>query len=238
MSASIPELDGVKFDRLNLTTLRASCGDVLKFEPTGRKLREAYEEVLGFLNTSWKALEYLCAHCRSPIDDEMEKCWACGSVFGKEEDPPIEGVELEERARKLGVDSEGKSEEELVTSIEEAESERRSSLNDANLSTMESKHLNERLTEELPDRWRKKVTKMYTGYYDPNKVRRIAVGHRGLKLEFIVTDGYLDDFDDLEYLDEPERRRRHCGRSNYFFRGDVSEDALKICRRVFSRYSE
>lgn len=238
MNSSIPELEGVKFDRLNLATLKTSCGEVLKFEPVGRKLREVYEEVLEFLNGNWTKLEYLCAYCRSPIDDNMEKCWACGSVFGEEEESSMENAELEERARKLGVDPEGKSEKELMTVIEEAETVRRSNLKDANLSTLESKRLNERLSEELPDRWRKKVTKMYTGYYDPNEVRRIAVAHRGMKLEFIVTDGLLDDFDDLEYLDESERRRRHCGRSNYFFHGDVSEDAIKICRRVFSRYSE
>lgn len=242
MSASIPELDGVKFDRLNLTTLRASCGEVLKFEPTGRKLREAYEEVLGFLNErawgSWRALEYLCAYCRSPIDDEMEKCWACGSVFGDEKESSMESTELEERARKLGVDTEGKSEEELTTEIEEAETLRRLNLKDANLSTLESKRLNERLSEELPDRWRKKVSNQFVGYHDPSGIRRVGVFHRGLKLVFTVEDGMLDDFDDLEYLDDSERRRLHYGRSNYVFRGDVSEDALKICRHIFSRYSE
>ncbi len=237
MSNSIPELEEVKFDRLSLATLKRSCGEVVKFEPYARTLKEAYGEVLDFLGKSWKPLEYLCAYCRSPIDDAMEKCWACGSVFGEDEDPPMSESELAERARKLGLNPSGKSEEELISKIEELETERRN-LKNSNLSRLESKHLNERLTEELPDRWTKKKSGQFVGYHDLSGVRRIAVFHRGLRLQFIVEDGLLDDFDDVEFYDASERRRLHFGRGNYEFKGDVSEDAVKICRRVFSRYSE
>ena len=106
------------------------------------------------------------------------------------------------------------------------------------LSGIEAQRLNELMTAELPDGWRKSKARQYYSYFDPSGVRRIAVFHRGLRICFTVDDGLLDDFDDLEFLDAAERKRRHFGRANYQFLGDVAKNALEICRRVFKRYSD
>lgn len=231
-----PELEGPKFNLLKLADLKANCEAMLGFTPEKRKIRAAYEEVIKALEERGHELPYICGHCNSPIDGEMEKCWACGVVLDDEEDPTVQSDEVEARARKLGIDPDGKDREELTAEVEAAEKAKRAKTRDANLFCIEADRINEKLGELLPDGWRVKRSGQYNSYYDGNGNRRIAVFHRGLNVHFSVEDGVLDGVKHLEFLDAEERKRRHAGRTNYMFTGEISKDALEICATVMKRY--
>jgi len=234
---SVPELEGPRFKQLNLSTLRKTSAEVLGFEPQGRKIREAHAEVMAELDRRRHELPYVCGRCNSSLDGEMSKCWACGSVIQDEaEDAPrMTTEEVESRAGKLGIDPGEKGEEELRAEVEAAEKRKRNRRGD--LGGMEAERLNEQLTEAMGDGWRKDRTKLYISYFDPSGQKRIGVYNRGLQVQFSVNDGVLDHFENLEFLDKDARRRRHTGRTNYIYVGDVSREALEVALFVLRKYS-
>jgi hypothetical protein len=232
-----PELEGPRFKLLNLNALKKHCGEVLDFEPKKRTIRGAYEEVLEELTRRKHETPYVCGYCNAQIDGEMERCWACGSVIDDdEEDPKMTDAEVSTRAKKLGIDPEGEPEE-VKAAVEAAERSRREKTRDADLSGIEAERINEKLTEQMPDGWRKSKANQYTSYWDPNGKRRIAVFTRGLNVHFSVDDGLLDGLEHLEYLDPEERKRRHAGRTNYLFTGEIAREAVEICAKVMGHYS-
>ncbi len=100
----------------------------------------------------------------------------------------------------------------------------------------ESKRLNEQITEAMPDGWTKKSLNQYMAYFDPGRTRRIAIFHRGLRIQFSVDDGFLDGFPDLVFLDSKERLAKHMGRVNYEYVGDTASYAHDLCLRVMKEY--
>ncbi len=225
---------GPNFKKFKLNDLKSNCKEVLGMTPMNRKLRFAYNEVILFLEN--KKLEFECGNCNSPIDDKMKKCWACGDIL-EDEDPPMEESEIKERAEKLGIETD-KEVKEIKYEIEKTETDLRSKRRDSNLFCIESKNINEKLGQILPDGWRIAKSAQYNSYFDSNGKRRIAVFHRGLNVHFSVDDGLLDSIENLEYLDPIERKRRHAGRSNYFFNGEISKNVIEICAIVMKRYND
>jgi RNA polymerase subunit RPABC4/transcription elongation factor Spt4 len=225
------------WDVLNVRTLRASAKEVLDLTPKKRTLKAAYAELYALLKEGERDLAFTCQNCGSLIDDEMEKCWACGLVFKDENDEEeVVDDELAARAQKLGLDVSALERDEAIARIEEEETRRRKEAKDVDLLTIESGKLNEQLTEAMPDGWRKKRSKQYTTYFDGEGTRRIAVYHRGLRVQFSVDDGFLDGFADLQFYTKEERRAKHCGRVNYEYMGDMAKFAFDLAKRVFEKY--
>jgi hypothetical protein len=220
---------------LNVRTLREASKEVLDVTPKGRTLRSAYAEVYEKLRGSDRDLAFTCQNCGSLIDDEMQKCWACGLIFREEGEEVVED-ELVERAKKLGFDVSALTREEALERIEAEETRRRTETRDVDLLTIEASKLNERLTEEMPDGWRKKQSKHYTTYFDRDGVRRFAVFHRGLRVQFSVDDGFLDGFSELTFLSKEERRKKHYGRVNYEYTGSTGKYVSDLAKRVFEKY--
>jgi hypothetical protein len=224
------------WDALNVRTLRESAKEVLEFSPKKRTLRSAYAEVYDKLKESGRELAFTCQNCGSLIDDEMEKCWACGLVFRDEGEEVVED-EVLERAKKLGLDVSALSEEEALERIEAAETKSRKSKENVDLLAIESKKLNERVAEEITDGWRAKRQKQFVAYFDPQGTKRFGIYHRGLKVDFLVEDGFLDGFPDVTFYDKDERRKRHFGRVNYQYLGDMANQAFDLIRRAIKQYS-
>jgi hypothetical protein len=228
-----------KWEVLTLPTLRRAASEVLGVKPKKRTLRTAYEEVLAELRGGDRDLTFTCQECGSLIDDVMLRCWACGLVFSDDvaaEEPSVADDELAVRAERLGIDPAGLDREDLLKRIEDAETRARASKVDADLLLLESRRLNEHLTEAMPDGWSKKRSKQYTTYFDADGTRRIAVFHRGLRVDFSVDDGFLDGFPNVEFFDRDERRRRHFGRTNYVYSGETFKTGFDLAKRVFARY--
>ncbi len=101
----------------------------------------------------------------------------------------------------------------------------------------EFQQLNERLTELMPDGWTKHPVRNFVSYWDALNVKRIVVKRRGLHVFFAVEDGQLDGTPNLAFLDQEERRRRHFGRDNYLYVGDVTKEVLSVCQKVFDLYA-
>jgi hypothetical protein len=227
-----------KWEVLTLPTLRKAAREVLKVSPKRRTLKLAYAEVLAELKASDRELVFTCDVCGSMIDDELPRCWACGLVFTDEGvEEPVADDELVVRAKRLGIDPTDLDRGDLLAKIEAAETRVRASKTDADLLRLESRKLNVEMTEHLPDGWRKKESKQYTSYFDGSGVRRIAVWHRGMKIDFSIDDGFLDGFPDVEFLDAEERKRRHAGRTNYAYIGDTYKTVLDLVKRVFGKYA-
>lgn len=228
-----------KWKELSLRTLRASATEVLGREPIKRTMRGAYEELyLWLTRESGRELAFTCQVCESLIDDQMPKCWACGGVLSDDAgEDPIADSELNERAEKLGLGTDGKSREEVTSAIEDAETKKRRTKQNVDLLGIESARLNEILTQDMPDGWRKTRSKQYTSYFDSNGSRRFAIWNSGLKVYFSVDNGFLDGFPDIEFFDAEERRKRHHGRTNYLFSGESSKVAVQLVRRVFEKYA-
>lgn len=237
MKMTTPELEGPRFKVLNLKTLKDSCEKAFGWKPRARQLQTAHTEVLKKLEEEEHDLPYVCGKCQSPIDGDIEVCWACGVVLDDTEDPQIDAEELQKRAKKVGVQVDGRDRNEVVEEVERKEKERRDKTRQSDLSGIEADQINEKLAEHLPDGWTKKRNGQYTTYYDNNLVRRFAVFRRGLNVHFSVDDGFLDEIDGLEFHDAVERKRRHLGRSNYFYVGEIAKDVIAICLRVMRRYS-
>jgi len=231
-----PEIEPPRWEEMNLATLRTACKEVLEFTPKKRTIKGAYQEVLDHLAGEKHDLPYLCGHCNAAIDGEMPRCWACGAEIddGDEEPEPTEET-VQDRAAAAGVKSEGRSAADLEREVEKRESKNRAQ-NRVDLTGLESQRLNQLLTEAMPDGWRKSVSKQYIAYWDPAGARRLAVFNRGLAIHFTVEEGFLDGLKDVTHLDAEERKRRHFGRVNYLYVGDVAKDALAICKKVFRRY--
>jgi hypothetical protein len=236
ISAMAAKFSEPKWKELNVRTLRETAAEVLGIETEERTMKAAYRDL-------WeKAVAagmngFECDTCDAPVDDSVARCWACGSVLD-EEAPEEEVVEVEllNRARKLGIETEGKDRVELLLEIERLETATRAARRNVDLLTIESKRLNEQVTEAMPDGWTKKRTKLYVVYLDPGKKTRIVIFHNGLKIHFRVEEGFLDGFPDLMFFDADERRRRHYGRVNYEYTGDTASYALDLCKRVLGRY--
>jgi hypothetical protein len=226
----------VNFKKFKLNDLKKNSESVLGFTPKNRKLKFAYNEVILFLEE--KKLDYACGNCKSPIDDKMSRCWACGDVLDEAEDPEMEVKEIERRAKKLGINTKKMELVDIITEIEKRESKIIANRRDSDLFCIEAKRINEKLGEILPDGWRITKSAQYNSYFDANGKRRIAVFHRGLNVHFSVDDGLLDTVENLEYLDPVERKRRHAGRSNYFYNGEISKNVIEICSMVMKRYSD
>lgn len=227
------------WDVLNVRTLRTSAKEVLEIVPKKRTLKAAYAEVYEALRAGERELAFTCQNCGSLIDDEMDKCWACGLVFREEGDDGEEELvdgEIAARAAKLGLDVSALSREEAIERIEAEETRRRKETKDVDLLTIESGKLNEQMTDAMPDGWRKKRSNQYTTYFDADGTRRVAVYHRGLRVQFSVEDGFLDGFADLTFLNKDERRQKHYGRVNYEYMGDTAKYALDLAKRVFEKY--
>jgi hypothetical protein len=228
-----------KWEVLTLPTLRRAALEVLGMKPKKRTLRTAYEEVLAELRGGDRDLTFTCQECGSLIDDVMLRCWACGLVFSDDvaaEEPEVADDELAVRAERLGIDPAGLDREALLKRIEDAETRARASKVDADLLLLESRRLNEQLTEAMPDGWTKKRSKQYVTYFDADGTRRIAVYHRGLRVQYSVEDGFLDGFSELQFYTKEERRAKHCGRVNYEYLGDAAKYAFDLAKRVFEKY--
>lgn len=228
----------VNWKKLEISTLRAATEEVLSFSPASKVLRDAYAEVVREMDSRGIETPFVCGNCNAPIDETSAKCWACGSVIDDEPgdtEPEIVLEEVLERAKKLKIDVDGKTPEEIVGLIEAVERKKREAKR-SDLAGIESKHLNEKLTEMMGDGWRKKRTTQYLAYFDPAGVRRIGVYHRGLSVHFSVDDGDLAGFAGIEYYDAAERKRRHYGRTNYVYKGDVTKEALAACCVVVDKY--
>jgi hypothetical protein len=226
-----------KWEVLNLVTLKKAAAEILKVKPKKRTLKGAYAELLEVLRTTGRELTFTCQTCDSLIDDEMPRCWACGLVFtGESEEDEVVDAELVARAKRLGIDPGELDRAALLKKIEEAETKARAARTDADLARLESKRLNVKITEDLPDGWRKKESKQYTSYFDSSGTRRIAIWHRGLRVDFSVDDGFYDGFPQIEFFDASERKKRHYGRTNYVYNGDTIKTTLDLVKRCFGKY--
>lgn len=224
---------------LNIRTLRESAKAVLGVDASKRTMKAAYAEVYKQLKASGRELDYTCQNCESLIDDQMERCWACGLVFNDRPDAEEEEVvdaELVARAKKFGIETDGLSRDDLLARIEETETKTRAARRNVDFLTLESQKLNEKVTEAMPDGWTKNISKQYTAYFDPGMNRRVAVFNRGLKVHFSVEDGFLDGFPDLNFFTKEQRRAKHFGRTNYEYAGDTAKYALDLCLRVMCQY--
>lgn len=234
---NVPATVEPKWASLNLATLKKAAKETLGLTPKKRTLKGAYAELEDGLRKTDRVLEYTCQECGSLLDAEMPRCWACGLVLNDdEEDEKVVNSELISRAKRLGIASEGLERDDLLAKIEAAETKARSAKVDADLHRLESKRLNVEAVENMPDGWKKKELKHYITYFDSNGVRRIAILHRGLKVEFSVEDGILDGFPDVEFFGAEERRKRHHGRTNYIYSGDIYKTALDLVKRIFGEY--
>jgi hypothetical protein len=238
MTDSIEPKPEPNWAALNIRTLRESARDVLGIESERRTMKTAYAEIYERLRETDRELVYTCQNCNSLIDDQMERCWACGLVFRDDDaqEEKVVDVEVVERARKLGIDVEGKDRDELVKAIEDLEMKTREARRSVDLLVLESKQLNDAVTAAMPDGWSKKVSKQYTAYFDADRTRRLGIFHRGLRVQFSVDEGFLDGFPDLTYYSPDDRRAKHYGRVNYEYQGDTSKFALDLCQRVMKRY--
>ena len=235
---STPELNEPKWENLKIATLRASSEETLGFKPTSKKLKEAWNEVRAKLEKKGD-LSYLCGKCNSPIDGDVVKCWACGAEITDDKDeensePAMVDSEVDKRAKDLGVEDASDKE----SAIEDAEKKKAQSRKNVDISVAEAQAINQKLTQDMPDGWRKKQSGQYTTYWDPNGVRRIAVFIRGFSVHFGVDDGMLDKKENVEFYDSRERKKRHFGRTNYVYVGDVSKKALELCAIVFKAYGK
>lgn len=238
-SAEAVKLDSEpKWGILTLPTLKKAVKEVLQVTLKKRTLKTAYVEALTALKESDRELTFTCQECGSLIDDKMQRCWACGLVFTEDgEEEKVVDDELKVRAKRLGIDT-AKIEDraDLLKMIEDAETKVRASKADADLLRLESKKLNVKMTEKLPDGWRKKESKQYTSYFDSSGTRRIAVWNRGLKVDFSVDDKFLDGFPNVEFFDADERKKCHYGRTNYSYAGDTFKTAFDLVKRTFGKY--
>lgn len=225
-----------KWSELNVRTLKGSAKEVLGFETDKRTMKTVYADLHGRLKETERELVFTCQNCHSLIDDDMERCWACGLIFTEGSEEPVVDDELVERAKKLGIDVDGKDRAGLLSAIEDLETRTREARKNVDLLTLESKRLNDQITEAMPDGWSKKVSRQYTAYFDVDRVRRIAIFNRGMKVCFSVEDEMLDGFADLVFFDREARRAKHYGRTNYEYGGDIAQYALDLCKRVMKKY--
>lgn len=235
----MPEIGTVTWSVLKLQTLKTAAKDVLGVEVEKRTLKSAYAEAFDALveKVGEENLKFTCRNCGSRIDAEIPKCWACDLVFTDEyEEDDVVDSELVERAKRLGIEVGDLGREDLIERIEAEETRRRADVKDLDLLTLESKRLNEKLTEAMPDGWCKKRAKQYTTYFDGKGTRRICVFHRGLRVQFSIENGFFDGFADLTFYDADERRAKHFGRVNYEYQGDTGKYALDLSKRVFEEY--
>lgn len=231
-----PELNEVKWNRLKFSMLKASIKEVYDIEIEAKQIKPAFVEGLSAMREKGIDTPFYCGHCNVPIDETSSKCWACGSTIKDESDEPeIDPDELVQRAIGLKIDVEGKTQDELIGLIEAVERRKRDRKR-GELSGVESAALNERISQLIGEGWRKKRTGQYTGYWDGNGKRRVAVFHRGLLVHFSVDDGDLVGFDGIEFYDAAERKRRHYGRVNFAYVGDISKDAYNACKFVIEKY--
>lgn len=222
---------------LNIRMLRESSKEVLDLESSKRTMKTAYSEIYEKLIETDRELVFTCQNCNSLIDDKMARCWACGLVFRDEsEEEEVVDDELVERAKKFGIETSSKTREELLAAIEETETKTRAARCNVDFLTLESKKLNELVTEVMPDGWSKKVSRQYTAYFDSDRARRVAIFHRGLKVHFSVEDTFLDGFPDLVFFDEKSRRAKHYGRVNYEYAGDTAKYALDLVKRIITKH--
>lgn len=237
---------GPRWKVLSLQTLREAAKEVLGIEVAERTVRGAYEEALRSLEG--RELEYMCGRCGAPLDEKMPRCWACAASIsdGNEEDE-MRLEEIQARAKKLGIaitaNNTRKTNEALLKEVEAAETRRRNlSARGADVTGMEAQKLNEAITVDLglPDGWTKSASKQFTSYWDGEHVRRVSVMLRGFKVCFCVDDGFFgtDLPDGLAFYHPEERKRRHYGRDNYIYTGDVSKVALKLVDAVFKKYGK
>jgi len=234
-----PELEGPRWRYLALPTLRRNAREFEGLEVGAKTLKSAYAEVLEALRARGEDLSYSCGRCNSPINATSPRCWACGAVLGDDEgEPALSLEELRSRARNLGVSTRGRDADSLRAAVEEAERRRRERKRDGDLGGIEAKEIIRRLKEDLPDGWKPRENPRYVAFFDPEGVRRLAVKFRGLYLQFNVDDDFFEreKVPGLLHLDREERRKRHFGRTNWVYVGDLQKTALELARRVFEAY--
>ena len=240
VTAALPE-KGPRWKVLSLQSLKESAKEVLGLEIAERTVRGAYEEALSKL--TGRELDYVCGRCNAPIDDKMNRCWACGAVISDgEEDPEMKLEEIQTRAKALGIpitaSGTRKTKDVLLKEVEAAETRRRN-VRSTDVHGIEAQKMNEVLTGKMPDGWTKTVSKQFTSYWDAEHVRRFIVLFRGLRVHFAVDDGFFPDPlpEGCEFLNVEERRKRHFGRDNYVYRGDVAKDVIEMAEKVFKKYA-
>lgn len=231
------ELQPAFWAKMSIAALRKYTDQELQIEIEAVKLKEAHGEVVEKLQKRGLDLDYSCGQCNSPLAEEMIRCWACGSTVDMDDEPEMAPSEVKERAEKLGVDTDG-SQSDVEARIEEAETagakERKRG---GDIGGKEAEALNQLLTNKITNGWKKNVSGQYTSYFDPNGKRRFVVFHRGLGVHFSVNDGDLDGVANLEFVDDKERRRRHFGRTNYVYTGEVAKDVVVVAERVIKLFS-
>ena len=234
-----PELSDPKWDILKLQSIRENVVEVLKFEISAGTIKEAYVEVVTKLRNRGDAIDWACGNCNAAIDNVVNKCWACGAGIDEEvAEPAMALEELRRRARSLKVSDEGTIEE-IEARVEEAEQARvkQRKHRRGDVGGIEADGLNKRIQAAMGEGWTKKRVRQYTSYWDPSGVKRILLFHRGLTVHFAVKDGELDDVENLLFMDDKERKRRHFGRDNYRYEGEVAKEVLEICLKVLGMYT-
>lgn len=234
------ELRGPKWSVLSLPALRRNAAEIAGLEaPKSRTLKAAFEEVREALRARGDDLSYACGRCNAPVGIDLPRCWACGATFDGDPEPEITLAELRDRARRLGISTRGKDADALRTEIEAAEKRRIEGRRSGDLGTLESTEIIANLTRLMPNGYRRKNNPRYTAFFEKGGRRRIGVKYRGLSVHFSVDDGFFDgekDVHGLVYLDAEERRRRHYGRTNYVYEGDLQRVAIRLAEKVFGAY--
>lgn len=235
------EFEGPRWKSLSLDVLRRSSKTILSREPAERTLKAAYREVLQALEASGAELRFRCGRCNSPVSAELPRCWACGAVLEEEvETDRMVEEEVKRRAQRLGIPTRDKMPEQLRGEVEAAEARRRTKVKDADLTRIEFRTLKARFIKEMPDGWfvKENVPSKYCSFRDHGGVGRIILFYRGLRVGF-ATDGeaeFLRDVPGMMFYDEAERKRRHFGRMEWVYQGDVSKEALDAALRVMLHF--
>lgn len=222
--------------RLQYRRMCKSSLEVLGHTISARTLKAAYSEVVSVIESIGE-LPDQCKACGSLLPKHIDRCWACGRTL-----PPCDHVddlvELKNHAFELGVeDFDSLGPIELKREVAAAERRMKDAC-DRDLLEIEPIKLNEYLTEQLPSGWRKRQSSHYTSYYDRSNTKRITVPYRGLRIQFAVEDGFFKGVREMKFSDAQDRKRLHMGRSNYMYMGDIFQEIVDHCEKIFETYTE
>lgn len=202
-------MHSIRYQKLNINKIKKNCKKLFDYEIKSKILKKIIEEVIDYLD--FDDIKTCCNNCKVPINNDLKYCWACSSIFDY-------NSEIKES---LNI----KSDKEFIKETRSI------------IGRMDSRLINQKLTELMPDGWKKENRKPYFSYFDHEGTRRISVMKRGLDVHFTVEDGFLDNIDNVDFYDAKERRRRHYGLENYRYVGDYVNEVVEIAKKVFRKYS-
>lgn len=229
-------LKEVKTNKLNLKGVRENSGLVAPNAPSGGTLRNLLEHVVGVFVDEGVQLPFYCSNCGVPVGYNHTECWACGESLEVESAVAIGVSELRDRAKLLGVEGyEDMDFLDLAECVELKELKKREQRSSRlNMTKEEAKYLRGRVAEILPKGWSINCNRQHVAYFDLDGVRRFAIFMRGIKVHFSVPDGFFGGIEDMEFLDREERVKRHYGRTNYTYEGEVSSRVLMYIEQVIN----